>query len=204
MLNIWGCRLSYDFVYDFAPDPSQISLFLTMFFLCWYCLPISAMGRGKIRLVFAKVCFGFQMQRRFQNTGKWKFEQERKVTVSMTGSSPLFFHFDTHIITQMNREVGLTFFDKVSSPWISNEKLHSETSYCTSPRDFSMYNVDFYPKLHSQTFLFGTDSDQNGMLEEIPRSGTDSYRWLSHLGVRALGYNDFNNLVMQTLWWLHN
>jgi hypothetical protein len=24
--------------------------------------------------------------------------------------------------------------------------------------------------------LFGTDSDQNGMLEEIPRSGTDSYR----------------------------
>ncbi len=33
--------------------------------------------------------------------------------------------------------------------------------------------------------LFGTDSDQNGMLEEIPRSGTDSYRWLSHLGVRA-------------------
>jgi hypothetical protein len=23
-------------------------------------------------------------------------------------------------------------------------------------------------------FLFGTDSDQNGMLEEIPRSGTDS------------------------------
>jgi hypothetical protein len=34
--------------------------------------------------------------------------------------------------------------------------------------------------------LFGTDySDQNGMLEEIPRSGTDSYRWLSHLGVCA-------------------
>jgi hypothetical protein len=33
--------------------------------------------------------------------------------------------------------------------------------------------------------LFGTDSDQNGMLEEIPRSGTDSNRWLSHLGVRA-------------------
>jgi hypothetical protein len=24
--------------------------------------------------------------------------------------------------------------------------------------------------------LFGTDSDQNGMLEEIPRSGFDSYR----------------------------
>jgi hypothetical protein len=24
--------------------------------------------------------------------------------------------------------------------------------------------------------VFGTDSDQNGMLEEIPRSGTDSYR----------------------------
>ncbi len=35
------------------------------------------------------------------------------------------------------------------------------------------------------TQLFGTDSDQNGMLEEIPRSGTDSYRWLSHLGVRT-------------------
>ncbi len=35
------------------------------------------------------------------------------------------------------------------------------------------------------SFLFGTDSDQNGMLEEIPRSGTDSYRWLSHLGVLA-------------------
>ncbi len=33
--------------------------------------------------------------------------------------------------------------------------------------------------------MFGTDSDQNGMLEEIPRSGTDSYRWLSHLGVCA-------------------
>ncbi len=33
--------------------------------------------------------------------------------------------------------------------------------------------------------MFGTDSDQNGMLEEIPRSGTDSYRWLSRLGVRA-------------------
>ncbi len=37
----------------------------------------------------------------------------------------------------------------------------------------------------SYILLFGTDSDQNGMLEEIPRSGTDSYRWLSHLGVRA-------------------
>jgi hypothetical protein len=35
------------------------------------------------------------------------------------------------------------------------------------------------------SFLFGADSDQNGMLDEIPRSGTDSYRWLSHLGVRA-------------------
>jgi hypothetical protein len=34
--------------------------------------------------------------------------------------------------------------------------------------------------------LFGTDSDQNGMLEEIPRSG------LSHLGVHALGYNEFD------------
>jgi hypothetical protein len=33
--------------------------------------------------------------------------------------------------------------------------------------------------------MFGTDSDQNGMLEEIPRSGIDSYRLLSHLGVRA-------------------
>ncbi len=33
--------------------------------------------------------------------------------------------------------------------------------------------------------VFSTDSDQNGMLEEIPRSGTDSYHWLSHLGVRA-------------------
>ncbi len=33
--------------------------------------------------------------------------------------------------------------------------------------------------------LFGTDPDQNGMLEEIPRSRTDSYRWLSHLGIRA-------------------
>ncbi len=41
-------------------------------------------------------------------------------------------------------------------------------------------------------FLFGTDSDQNGMLEEIPMSGTDSYRWLSHLGVRALGCSDFD------------
>ena len=25
-------------------------------------------------------------------------------------------------------------------------------------------------------YLFGTDSDQNGMLEEIPRRGADSYR----------------------------
>ncbi len=33
--------------------------------------------------------------------------------------------------------------------------------------------------------MFGTDSDQNWMLEEIPKSGADSYRWLSHLGVRA-------------------
>jgi hypothetical protein len=38
-------------------------------------------------------------------------------------------------------------------------------------------------KTHST--VFGTDSDQNGMLEEIPRSGTDSCSWLSHLGVRA-------------------
>ncbi len=34
--------------------------------------------------------------------------------------------------------------------------------------------------------LFGTDSDQNRMLEEIPRSGSDSLPlWLGHLGVRA-------------------
>ncbi len=33
--------------------------------------------------------------------------------------------------------------------------------------------------------MFGTDKDWNGMLEEIPRSWVDSYRWLSHLGVRA-------------------
>jgi hypothetical protein len=38
-------------------------------------------------------------------------------------------------------------------------------------------------KTHST--VFGTDSDQNGMLEEIPRSGTDSCLWLSHLGIRA-------------------
>ncbi len=34
-------------------------------------------------------------------------------------------------------------------------------------------------------FLFGTDPDRNGPLEETPRSWTDSCRWLSHLGVRA-------------------
>ncbi len=35
------------------------------------------------------------------------------------------------------------------------------------------------------TQLFGTDPDQNGVLEGTPRSWTDSYSWLSHLGVRA-------------------
>ena len=35
------------------------------------------------------------------------------VIVPLLVSSPLFFHFDTHIITQINREVRLTFFDKV-------------------------------------------------------------------------------------------
>ena len=34
-------------------------------------------------------------------------------------------------------------------------------------------------------WLFSTDSDQNGMLEEIPEVEFDSYCWLSHLGVRA-------------------
>jgi hypothetical protein len=33
--------------------------------------------------------------------------------------------------------------------------------------------------------LFGTDPDRNGVLEETPRSWTDSYRWLSHIGIRA-------------------
>ena len=35
------------------------------------------------------------------------------------------------------------------------------------------------------TIVFGTDPDRNGVLEETPRSWSDSYRWLSHLGVRA-------------------
>ncbi len=33
--------------------------------------------------------------------------------------------------------------------------------------------------------VFGTDPDRNGVLEETPRSWADSYRWLSHLGIRA-------------------
>ncbi len=40
--------------------------------------------------------------------------------------------------------------------------------------------------LHSNISVLGTDSDQNRMLEEIPRSGSDSLPlWLGHLGVRA-------------------
>ncbi len=36
-----------------------------------------------------------------------------------------------------------------------------------------------------QRWVFGTDLDWNGVLEETPRSWTDSCRWLSHIGVRA-------------------
>ncbi len=38
--------------------------------------------------------------------------------------------------------------------------------------------------LHEK-LLFGTDPDRNGVLEETPRSWSDSCSWLSHLGVRA-------------------
>ncbi len=37
----------------------------------------------------------------------------------------------------------------------------------------------------TSSYLFGTDPDRNGALEETPRSWTDSCRWLSHLGVSA-------------------
>ena len=50
---------------------------------------------------------------------------------------------------------------------------------------FSFIEFNPYASLYSEYALFGTDSDQNRMLEEIPRSGTDSCRWLSHLGVGA-------------------
>ncbi len=40
------------------------------------------------------------------------------------------------------------------------------------------------PALMRWTVLFGTDPERNGVLEETPRSWADSYRWLSHLGVR--------------------
>ena len=39
--------------------------------------------------------------------------------------------------------------------------------------DELMSGYNLHVKIYS---LFDTDSDQNGMLEEIPRSGTDSYR----------------------------
>ncbi len=71
-----------------------------------------------------------------------------------------------------------------------------ETHACKAERSAHRPEVEFtvrpVPGLFRDFFdprsrprVFGTDSDQNGMLEEIPRSGTDSYRWLSHLGVRA-------------------
>ncbi len=37
----------------------------------------------------------------------------------------------------------------------------------------------------TEWYLFGTDPDWNGALEETPRSWTDSCRWLSRLGVCA-------------------
>ncbi len=51
-----------------------------------------------------------------------------------------------------------------------------------------LYRSVYYTKINNKNLwlLFGTDSDQNRMLEEIPRSGADSLPlWLGHLGVRA-------------------
>jgi hypothetical protein len=132
------------------PIPSKSSFFNSLLSLLILSPSIQPWGELKIGWSSQESVLDFKCKGAFK-TQKRKIlaYKERKVTVSMTGSSPLFFHFDTHIITQMNREVGLTFFDKVSSPG-------ETTSYCTSPRDFSMYNVDFYPKLYSQTFLHYT------------------------------------------------